>query len=110
MEQNMQQDKDLKNRIEPPQMDHLAEQIIARSKAMPQERETKKVLSFPSFFKKPQLSYALAAACCVLLVATVVNRDVAIEPKFEASEVAETSSDEWDEFLLNEEEVMFAGL
>ncbi|MBL4590075.1 MAG: hypothetical protein JKY11_08365 [Alphaproteobacteria bacterium] len=110
----MQQDKELRNRVSPPQMNHLAEQIISRSKTMDQERPSDGITGafawLPNFFKTPQFSYALVAACCVLLVATVIGNNMDVVQEQGSYDVAEQQDNEWAEFLFNEEEVMFAGL
>lgn len=109
----MPQDNNLKTRMNPPKMDHLAEQIIARSKIMDQAIPSKKVLSFPKLWAKPQFSYALAAACGVILLAFVVTNNAPTSINngtFDVAQQPGVTLSEWDEFLLNEEEVMFAGL
>lgn len=110
----MQQDKELRNRVSPPQMDHLAEQIISRSKTMDQERASDGIMGaftwLPNFFKTPQFSYALVAVCCVLLVATIIGNNIGMVQEQASYNVAEQQDSEWTEFLFNEEEVMFAGL
>lgn len=107
----MQQDEPLKNRIQPPKMDHLAEQIVARSKDMPQGVYVKKTRPFAGFFKMPQLSYALAFACCVLFISVVVTQNISTTTDQATShDVALQDDDHWDDFWNLEEETMFAGL
>ena len=107
-----QDNNDLNNRMTPPNMDHLAEQIIARSKVIEQETPSVKTFKIPKFFSVPKLSYALATACCFILLAFVVtNNAPSIDPTkgFDVAEQVSTES-EWEEFLRNEEDIMFAGL
>ena len=93
-------------------MDHLAEQIIARTKTMPQDCEKQsKPWRFLDVFKIPQVSYALVTACCILLVVTIVLNNSPKPASDSSVEIAETiDNHDWDEFWNNEEATMFAGL
>ncbi len=102
--------KHLQNRMKPAPMDHLAEQIIARSKTIEQEQKSS-AFKFPHFWKKPQFSYALVAVCCVIVLAVAVQHNVNVTAP-NTVEVAqnEREAQDWEEFLLLEDEQLFAGL
>ena len=114
----MQQDSDLNNRIKPSEMTHIAEQIIVQSKALEQESGLRSEGFFsriPEFFAQPKLTYGIATACCIVAVSAVVmsnqSSHLDIEaPKIVASDMADTDKFDWEEFLIKEEEIMFAGL